>query len=353
MDRQNKGKTITIKINGTNQTYQETKAKEKEIEVDRFEANNDRYISTNETAATKEVGDDENFDWILPDDSTDEEIEIEEYKIAKPSKKKETKTFGALSVNFKRKNRNGMLTSVFITVFFAILLGTSFGLLLLKLVTTENPVENELPVVADPVVEEPVNQTDGEETLTLEALSTFIVQGGVFSTKESAEGMKETTIQLGAPAQVIESNGQFILYLSVADRIEYAKEIGEKLKSQGLEVFAKPISFDSKSLDGLQPEEKKVMESIQKLYQSLTTAVSEAQVAMSISAPTFENIEKNSAELSGIENSKLQIEEIIQLKAEVDQAIQQVNALKQSPDQATAMKLQQRLLSFLAIYQSL
>jgi stage II sporulation protein B len=356
VDRQEKGKTVTIKINGRNHTFQESAKQENErLFEETFQDNNNiDYSSVMEAAASKEAVEEENFDWILPDESSDLDMEVKEYKIAKQPKKQNSKGLGAISKSFKKNNRNGMLSSVFLTVFFAILLGTSFGLLLLKLVITENEAAVEQPVIAKPAPEKTEDApAGGKETAALEPLSTFIVQGGVFSNKEAAEQMKDEAIQLGASAQVVEINGQFILYLSAADSIEHAKAMGVQLKTKGMEVFAKPITFDGKSLEGLQAEEKKVMEAAGAIYQSLAAGASEAAAGQTISAPTLENVEKQGSILKDIPADKLKHEGVITIKTELDQAIQQLNTYSKAPDPSSQTKLQQHLLTFLAAYLSM
>lgn len=365
VDREEKGKTITIKINGKNHTFLETARKENErlkmenksekLLEETVQNNKYDFSSAIEAAASKEAADEENFDWILPDESSDFDMDVQEYKITKQPKKQSQKGIGAISKNFK-KNRNGMLSSVFLTVFFAILLGTSFGLLLLKLVITENETPVDQSVIAEPAPEKTEDTPAGTgETVSvaLDPLSTFIVQGGVFSNKGAAEQMKDGAIQLGAPAQVVEMNGQAFLYVSVADSIEHAKEIGAKLKSKGIEVFAKPITFEGKTLKDLQGEERKVMEAAVAIYQSLAAGASEAAAGQTISASTLEEAEKQGSILKNISEDKLKHEGVIAIKTELDQAIEQLKAYKQTPDLSIQTKLQQHLLGFLAVYQSL
>lgn len=366
VEREEKGKTITIKINGKNHTFQDTERQENK----RMEAENHRdplieetdqnnkydYSSALEAAATKEAADEENFDWILPDESSDFNMDVQEYKIAKQPKKQNQKGIGSISKNFKKNNRNGMLSSVFLTVFFAILLGTSFGLLLLKLVITENEIASDQPVIAEPIPEKTEDTPaggGGTETITLEPLSTFVVQGGVFSNKAAADQMKDEAVQLGAPAQVVEMNGQAILYVSVADSIEHAKEIGAQLKNKGIEVFAKPITFDGKTLKDLKGEDKKVMEAAGAIYQSLSVGASEAAASQTISASTLENAEKQGSILKDITEDKLKHDGVISIKEELDQALGQLRAFKQKGEPSIQIKLQQHLLAFLAAYHSM
>ncbi|MBS4191466.1 hypothetical protein KHA94_14850 [Bacillus sp. FJAT-49705] len=359
VDRPDKGRTITIKINGNQRSYEENKIPEnklnqEDLENDRLIVDEDQkvnfdYFSSNEAAATQETTDDDNFDWILPED-TIEQSDLAEYKIATKSKKINKKGLAAFGSSLKKNNRNGLLSSVFITVFFAILLGTSFGFIMLKLVITENTAETELPAITEPVPEE--KEGAGSETVIVKSLSTFVIQGGVFSTVESAKQVQEDNIQKGIPSQVIEMNEQAVLYLSVADSIENAKEMSQQLKGKDIEVFAKPISFEEKSIAGLLPEEKKFMEAVPLIFEVMTAGATEAAVDNSISEETLKNIEKQAAILKASKTDQFKHEGIILLKSELDLAYAQLKSYSESNDSNVLTKLQQHLLGFLSTFHS-
>ncbi|QED48793.1 SPOR domain-containing protein [Cytobacillus dafuensis] len=359
VNRPDKERTITIKINGNQRSYEENKIPEnklnqEDLENDRLIVDEDQkvnfdYFSSNEAAATKETTDDDNFDWILPED-TFEQPDLVEYKIATQSKKSNKKGLSAFGSSLKKNNRNGLLTSVFITVFFAILLGTSFGIIMLKLVKTENTTETELPVIAEPAPEE---KEEGSETVFIKPLSTFVIQGGVFSTVESAKQVQEDYIQKGIPSQIIEMNEQAVLYLSVANSIEDAKELGQQLKGKDIEVFAKPVTFEEKSINGLLPEEKKFIEAAPFIFEIMTAGATEAAVDNSISEETLNNIEKQAAILKAIKTDQFKDEGIISLKSELDLAYAQLKAYSESNDSNVLTKLQQHLLRVLSTFQSI
>lgn len=350
VDKPGKGKTITIKIDGKNRSFEETKAEKIAYDQKDYEKEVDHFASK-EAAASKEVVEDDNFDWILPDEPP--ESVIKEYTITKQQKQTNKKVIGVISSNFKKNNRNGLLTSVLIAVFFAILLGTSFGLIMIKLVTTEKAIEPAEPVIAQPKSDPKKNQPTGVETLVLEPLSTFVIQGGVFSSTEAAKQIQEESIQKGIPAQIVEINGQAFLYLSVADSIEHAKNIGKQISGKGIEVFAKPITLEGKSLEGLQSEEKKLLEAVPTLYEILATSAAEATVASEIPEALAESAEKQAAALTKIEASQMKNEKVLSIKTDMESAIEQMRKYKQSPNPDVLTKLQQHLLSFLAVYQSL
>ncbi|CAM3458000.1 hypothetical protein GCM10009865_35540 [Aeromicrobium ponti] len=353
MDKPNNGKTITIKINGKDRPFQEkNEEKQKETwkpkDLERKENNEEtEFFASIQTAAAKEA--DDSFDWILPEET--ENSEIKEFKVATPPKPPAKKGFSTLAKNFKRKNKQGFLTSIFLAVFFAVLLGISFGFIMLKLVFTDQAAETVTP----PVTETPAvsGEQAGTETASLDPLATFVVQGGVFSNNEAAKQIQEANAQKGANSHLIEMGGQTFLYLGVSDSIEHAKEMGADLKSKGIDVFAKEITFDAKSIEGLNAVEKKLLEMAPSLYHTLSAGAASAAVEKSIPAGLLEDIKKQSANLNELQADKIKNQELISIKEELENASKQMDAFQQSGDAASAGKVQQHLLAFLAAYQSL
>ncbi|MEH7343657.1 SPOR domain-containing protein [Bacillus sp. JJ1532] len=354
-----KGRTITIKINGEHRSYEENLVEENQKEDIKIEhlqqegrTENWDNMSLEESAAAKETADDDSFDWILPED-TIEETDLKEYNIAAQTKKSSKKGNGTFGQSFKKNRHKGFLTSVFITVFFAILLGTGFGFIMLKLVITENSAEIEQPVIAEPAVEEVVKQPEGSETAVLQPLSTFVIQGGVFSNIEAARQIEGDHIQKGIPSKVIDINGQAVLYLSIASSIEEAKEIGNQFKDKGYEAFAKPITLDEKSLEGLLAVEKKIIDAAPGIFQAIAEGATEAATKQTLSDA---NVDKIAAQIESIKTDKgdqIKNKGIISLNNELNHAHQQLMAYKESKDSAALTKVQQHLLEFFSVYQAL
>ncbi|WNS74460.1 SPOR domain-containing protein [Bacillus sp. DTU_2020_1000418_1_SI_GHA_SEK_038] len=353
-----KGRTITIKINGKQRSYEENLVEEKHIEDIKIESLREENrtekwddLSFKESAAAKETTEDDSFDWILPEDAI--EPDLREYNIATKTKtvnKKGIRTFGQ---SFKKNGHKGFLTSIFITVFFAILLGTGFGFIMLKLVITENSAEIEQPVTAEPAVEEDIKQPADTETGVLQPLSTFVIQGGVFSNIEAARQIEEDHIQKGIPSKVIEINGQAVLYLSVSSSIEDAKEIGNQFKDKGYEAFAKPVTLEEKSLEGLLPEEKKVIDAAPAIYQAIAEGASEAARTHTLSDAIIDKIAAQMESIKSIKEDQLKNKGILSLNNELTHAHQQLLAYKESKDITALTKVQQHLLEFLSVYQSM
>jgi stage II sporulation protein B len=353
VDNPNNGKTITIKINGKDRPFQEkNEDKKKEAwkpkDFERKENNEEtEFFASIQTAAGKEA--DDSFDWILPEET--EDSEIKEFKVATPPKSPAKKGFSTLAQNFKKKNNQGFLTSIFLAVFFAVLLGTSFGFIMLKLVFTDQAAETVTPAVTETPAAS--REQAGTETAALDPLATFVVQGGVFSNNNAAKQIQEANAQKGADSHLIEIGGQTFLYLGVSDNIEHAKEMGADLKSKGIDVFAKEITFDAKSIDGLNAVEKKLLEIAPSLYHTLSAGAANATVEKSIPEGLVEDIKKQRANLNELQAGQIKNQALISIKEELENASKQIETFQESGDAASASKVQQHLLAFLAAYQSL
>ncbi|EIJ79041.1 hypothetical protein PB1_15824 [Bacillus methanolicus PB1] len=347
MDKREKGQTITIKINGKDRPFKEAHSEDadtkKKTEYNK-RLDKDEYVTRYETAAAEESLE-ESFDWILPE--LTDEPKVAEKKIADETIKNKNKGWSGAA---NRKTSQGIFTSIFFSVFLAILLGVSFGLILLKSVITDNSAEE---------IEEPIPAADevkpaaGTASANVPPISAFIVQEGVYSTSEAAEKAKSAVEQKGAPAHIVNMNEQFFVYLSVADSMENAKEIGSGLKSNGINVFAKPLDFGGKQLSGLQETERKLLESAPALYEILARAASEASLTNSISRETAESLNKQGEVIFQIEEAALKNNNLKKLRDRLVNAIERANAIQKSTELEKVKELQNELLSFLAAYQSL
>lgn len=358
MDRPKKGSTITIKINGENKAYQEelqkgrtedSKAGKPKI-VELYPKQPDKG-AIKETAAAQEA-EDESFDWIIPESS---EYDSDEIKVLSNKERMvlPNKSGGKKTVSFSNyKKKNGRpITSILITAFFAILIGTTIGVFMLKLVMTES---NE-KAATDPEV---TVETEGTETSTAKTTSavikqetTFVIQGGVFASKEGADETVNQLETLGVPSQSIKMDDKYYLFLGVADSIEAAKSLGVHYKENGVaDVFAKPLLVGEKNVSGLTEKEKSFLEAVPTIYQTLSMVTSRALITNQIPADgesVLASIQKQ-LKVSGIKNEKVK-----SMKTELAGAEEQVKEFESSKDAKSISKAQQHLLKFLATYISI
>ncbi len=357
MDKPNKGNTIKIKLNRENPPIQEVPPK-KEVE-----ANNDpipKVIKINsnlsetdvfiETAAAQESVD-ESFDWIIPESS---ENDIEEFKIvpSKSSKKTALPKITTFSSNTKKKNGRPLGT-IIISAVFAILIGTTIGVVMLKLVIT-TPTDKTVTTIPTVVTEKPDSTepktNEGKNTTgAISQLTAYVIQGGVFSSEAGAKETSSSLASKGVPSQAVEMDGKFYLFLGVADSIEAAKSLGAQYKENGIEdVFAKPLLIDEKKFTNVTDKEKTFLEAVPTIYQTLSIVTSSALMTQSI--PNDAN--KILAEVEEQFKSSVKNEKVKGLKSELVSANEKVKAYQESKNKKNLTDAQQHLLNFMTLYYS-
>lgn len=204
MDKKEKG--VTIKINGETKTYIEKKESPIEKGFD-------------EAAAVESS--DESFDWILPNEI-----------IPSPVPKK-------VKIHQKKNHQIKLKTPIILAIA-AVIFGTSLGLIVIRTITTEHtvtePVEQNIPTMAP--ITEPTS-----ENITVQ---TYLVQGGVFSTEESAKEVQALVHEKNVPAEVFQVDKDYYVFLGAAKNLEAAKELALLYKTYDIDVYWKEIDFTTK-----------------------------------------------------------------------------------------------------------
>ncbi|MCL6572086.1 MAG: hypothetical protein K6T88_10445 [Bacillus sp. (in: Bacteria)] len=354
MDKPRKGNTITIKLNRDKPIQKGPKKTESEatiepivkvIKINRNNVDSEAFV---ETAAAQESVD-ESFDWIIPESA---ENDIEEFTIA--SSKNTNKSSTQKSVIPKSKKRNSQpVGSILLTATFAILIGLTFGFIMLKLVIT-GPSDQ---VVTDPTLVDE-NAATGSETgaknttaVTINQLTAYVIQGGVYTSKDGAQASSTQLTAIGVPSQSLDINGKVYLFLGVAGSIEMAKSLGGQYKDNGVdEVFAKPLVLDEKDITDITENEKTFLEAVPNIYQTLSLASSSALVNKAMP-------EESSQALAGIEEqlkvNSLKNEKVKNLHTELTGASELVKAFQESKETKSLTEAQQHLLNFLSLYYSM
>ncbi|QCJ43623.1 hypothetical protein FAY30_17825 [Bacillus sp. S3] len=358
MDKPNKGNTIKIKLNGeTRDFHEEPKKKEPEttiepmtrvIKIDSKRIDSDALL---ETAAAQESAE-ESFDWILPESS---ENDIEEFKIVSSNtpKKSGIPKIASFTSNSKIKN-GGPFGSIVFSGIFAILIGTTIGVVMLKLVITgptDKPVtEPAVAEVAGGADKKPADEK-GEDSAVLAQIPAYVIQGGVFTSKEGATETSKQILAKGVPAQVIEMDGKLFIFLGTADSLETAKSISTKFKAKGVEgAFAKQLSLDEKKVADLTVKEKDFLEAVPTIYEKLSSATSNAMLTDVVTEESGKAITAIEEQLKG---TSVKDEKVKTIKAELTSAEEKVKAFQKSKDVKSLNEAQQHLLKFLSVYHSM
>ncbi|MFD0827385.1 hypothetical protein ACT8ZR_17300 [Neobacillus sp. M.A.Huq-85] len=358
MDNPNKnGRTITIKLNGEPHTFEE-KVKDKEkIEAQHPQSEVIDVVSENEetdvileTAAAQESMD-ESFEWIIPETA---EHEIEEYKIVNHQKNKKSTLPKIASFTTNTKNKDGKgFQSIIISAVFAIILGTGFGFLMLKLVLTEhsNKQATEQVLTEEQGTEKAATPPATGATASVKPLTTFVIQGGVFSSKDGAQATADQLAEKEVPAQSVEIDGKQYLFLGVASTIDDAKKLGSKYKDAGIaDVWAKSLSVDQKDINGVNAADKTFLETAGAIYQDLSEVTTIAMLTESIPEDSFKTV---STLIGKTDSTALKNTKVKSLQNFLATAAEKVANYQKNKDQNNLVEAQQNLLNFLSLYYSL
>jgi stage II sporulation protein B len=351
MDKSNKGNTITIKINRKDLPPKEQDDTPVQSKIREKSESHLSESGEQESAAAKEpIEEGETFEWILP--AKKGATESKQSKNESIEKIEESKSKSKLppflnKVNKSEQSKKGMFTPIFLSIFFAVLVGTTFGLTMLKMVPPEQVTVGEQPVVGTEQKEEtPI--AAGTVELALPSLSGSVVQESVYTSQESAEQIKNSLKERGIPAEVFSVDGKFALFIGVAQNVEAAKVMGQAYKASGTDTFTKEFIIEEKTVSNLKEEEKKLLELAPPIYQTLVTSLSNG-----IPTELKASFEQQSADLTKIDKNKIQNKEMIILYSELEAATAQLKKYGENPDPKTLTLIQQHLLSFLSSYQRL
>ncbi|MGM0830465.1 MAG: SPOR domain-containing protein [Bacillota bacterium] len=323
-NKRDKDKKISIKINGEKTNFNE------DLLV------YDWKLGESETAAGEEA-EDNGFDWILPDDEE-----------AKPPK--EYKKINYVSENKKKRKsfKNPFHDSVnlLMSIIGAVVVGAVLGFGTLKVITTTDGPSAPAATLQDTTAEGNTEEKQSVSAVELQDFSTSILQGGVFSTEESLNAMKDSLAGKGLSSASVEKDGQFFLLLGVSGDLESAKSLGAELKEQGVDVFAKDFVLGAKGINASK-EEKSFLEKGNGLYNTLAEESSSGMVGGTLDETMIQTIQSEVKELEGI---KVGQESIISMKESLVNAGNLAAGMKSPED---AQKVQEELLSYLQIYSGL
>ena len=336
-----KHKTITIKINGKDRPHKDGERK-KEAKVIKEEKQDKgaqavpktKIRAWNETAAAKEPVED-SFDWILPETVKDTEVTGNKSVLKpKPAKQRGLRLPGLPTNNKKARKHSPIIPGVALNVFLAVAVGLGFGMIILNTVKSDQ-VQTAEQGVTPPTEEKDQPATAGTEIAELPAISTFIVQGGVFSTKESANTEVKALEGKGIYATAVPLDGKFALLLATASSIEEAKAAGVELESKGAKVFAKPLEFAGFAVEGLTKEESSVLKLAPELFANLSSGNGNA-----------DTISSQLNQLKEVDEKKINNKEVLAVKKSLESGATAFQG-------GNKAELEKANLAFLAAWQSL
>lgn len=349
------GKTITIKINGEKRTYIE------EPTAPNHHPNNrpgvetgkdpDHPIAGKETAVSKEQTE-KSFEWILPEspDTGQPDRMGANQEVVSPKKKNNPSAAFILSESIHKLTAKSITAAVIL----AVLLGTGFGILMLKLVIVDN---GKLKTAEKTVA--PARVTSGQAnhpvaTVVLPSFTLAVVQKGVFSTKEAVAAVSKQMSAKGLPADFLEIAGKYYLFLGVTNAMADAKSLGNFFQASGTTgLYPKNLAIPEKRLDKVNSAEKRVLESSIKLFPIVIKSTSYGLTKVAIPSEMMKTMTTIDADLKKIDEKQIKNEKIKELKSEISAAFGLAVVFQQGNDKQALLKAQQHLLTFLSLYNSL
>ncbi|WP_400242643.1 SPOR domain-containing protein [Niallia sp. JL1B1071] len=354
-------KTITIKINGKDRPFQNKDTDEtverNQPSVFHKDQNNEKKekgVFSEESAAGQEAELEESFDWILPEpeEMPAKNKEKSVFTFQSPLNKKDKPTSFSKSTKTKEGKKKSLpkeiVASIFFAVFFAVILGTSFGFILLNMVSSDQTSTTNGNITAS--ANNPPN-TDGQassatEIATKADISTYVLQANVFSNEERAKNDQKKLTDAGTVSQIIPIEEQQFLLLGVTSNLEDAKAWQKQVEG----TYAKEMIFNGKKVENVSKEEKAVIEGSSAIYYSILQIVTSAQFDKSISADDRSKLEE---ELSIVEEKKISTitnEKIQNMATHLAKGGELAMKLTTNSSQKEIEAVQQQLLDYLANY---
>ncbi|MGD6968968.1 hypothetical protein ACQCVP_21345 [Rossellomorea vietnamensis] len=328
--REKKNAGITIKINGDKKDFQE------DLPVHNWN------LGEQESAAAEERAEDDSFEWVLPDEDPVPK-EFKKINYVQKNKKKGKRTFsgGGITPGIAR---------IIYTLVGAVAISLIFGFIILNVITEG---EQSAPAIK---LQEPGSENAGEAaapsagggSISMKSLNTSVLQGGVFSTADSANAMKASLEAKGLPVMLIEMEGNQYLFLGTSGDLESAKSMGKKLTEQNVEVYAKEIVLPEKKIEGSKADAD-FLEKSATLYTALAAESTSAYTTGSVNDEKLAEINTLLKDITAIKTG----ESIKGLKERLEAAALNLQEYKSSSELTKLVASQQSLLSYLEAYHNL
>ncbi|WP_047981700.1 SPOR domain-containing protein [Ornithinibacillus contaminans] len=174
--------------------------------------------------------------------------------------------------NTKTQAKLTMFKPIIIAIISAIMIGSIMGIMMLKLMvnfdnnTSSNamiiPANGERDTANENGESQPESSTNA---FSLEAMSAFVLQGGVFSDSVNAESESAKFTDAGYTPIIWEKDNQFFLLVGVASTKEAVLHIASELQELGIDVYAKEWRVEQGEVD-ISKEEFDWLTSFQQLW---------------------------------------------------------------------------------------
>lgn len=232
MDKPTRERTIIVNVNGEQRVYKWIASEDPGV------------LETLEQVASSVEEEPAPPIWIVPD-TGDEKAAIEGEK-----KAKRKWVFG------KIKNKRGLF-GIGLPVFVALVTGTLFGIVILQIVLFGGDEKTGVQQAGMPALGAAVSESEGKPIS--KEWTTFMVQGGVYSSKGAAEERVLLLEEDGYTPIILKQSEKWYIYLGTAGSLEDAKQLAVLFNKKGTETYWKKVEFTGKSSKNYTASEQKAI----------------------------------------------------------------------------------------------
>lgn len=156
----------------------------------------------------------------------------------------------------KSQSKFDMFKPIIIAIISAAVIGSIMGFIMLKIIVNFDNDINGTPAVQVPSGnEEKSNGASTKKgTYALEAMSAFVLQGGVFSSVENAEAESAKFLENGYTPVIWEKDSQFYLLVHLGMTKEELQDDTTSLMNNGIEAYAKEWQLMEKEVEVTEAE---------------------------------------------------------------------------------------------------
>ena len=299
--------------NGTSlNNYQDSAQEEIPMEKDDLP-----LIIVDETAAAAEKKEEEEFEWVLPKEPVRPEKKetisgkapyIEDLRqINKPDGKK----MHPYSLGKKKLATPSFSKQLILSIVMAIGIGTCLGFLILAImnISSDNPLNPGKPAAGSVSDQEEKDNTgatgkSGEQSVTIPAQGVAVLQGGYFTTRESANALIDTFKSQGFSAASVGTDTIYVL-VGIGQTVEGMKSLGAMTTDKGLETYAKEFALPEKTFSSLTVQDVTVLQEGQGLYRELAAASSLLLLGGSLDSKAVEKMNGHFEKISAIRSEEM------------------------------------------------
>ncbi|MGE8206079.1 hypothetical protein ACQKP0_16260 [Heyndrickxia sp. NPDC080065] len=321
MDKHAKNQ-IRIKINGEERPFKE------KMEI------HDWKSGKEETAAGAEnASEEDQFDWVLPEI---EENQVNEFKKIHYSKTNYTPS----STKLIKRKTNRPFSMLLFSIITAITIGVLIGFFMLKIVIYQSNTAQKASTTGTNTSS--VNNSGKTSIIRLPALTTALVQGGVY---ENPQPIVNDIKGKGIPAIVLPIENKNYIYIGVAGEIGTAKALASKYEEQGVSVYTKELTFNDKSISISTKDEETFITISIPLFQTLAEEIANSYVSGKMNKDSIAEIKtkiEQIANFKGIKNKQIET-----LRKNQVASYQSLLSYQSNQDNQELMKAQDALLTYL------